>query len=206
MKKLFLASVVANVMDEFIKILPVSSEKLAVVFISNAADPYKDKWFVDTDRNKLKEKGFAVKDIDLRGKTEPELREETKNADIIFVAGGNTFYLLEKVKESGFDKVVKDFVAEGKLYVGSSAGAIIACPDIGFIGSLDDPLQASSLKSFEALSLVDFLVVPHFGKKGEEDKQDEIMKKHAGKEYDIIGITDEQAIVVENGNYKIVGN
>jgi len=125
MKKLFLASVVANTIEKFIEILLKSPDKLKVAFIPTAADPYKDKWFIEEDRNKLKEKGFNVKDVDIKGKTEQELLQELKDTDIIFVAGGNTFYLLEKARESGFERIEKEFVEKGVIYVGSSAGATL---------------------------------------------------------------------------------
>jgi len=203
MKKLFLASIVSNTIEKLIEILPGSSDKLAVAFIPTAADPYEDKWFVDEDRDKLKEKGFNVKDVDIKGKTEQELLEELKDVDIIFVAGGNTFYLLEKSRESGFDKIVKELIQKGVTYVGSSAGATLAGPDIEPIKTLDDPSKAPSLKSFNGLNLVDFNILPHFEEKNRKE-YGEIIRENSEKGYKLIILTDNQAVVVEDEEFKIV--
>ena len=203
MKKLFLASIVSNTIEKLIEILPGSSDKLAVAFIPTAADPYEDKWFVDEDRDKLKEKGFNVKDVDIKGKTEQELLEELKDVDIIFVAGGNTFYLLEKSRESGFDKIVKELIQKGVIYVGSSAGATLAGPDIEPIKTLDDPSKAPSLKSFNGLNLVDFIILPHFEEKNRKE-YGEIIRENSEKGYKLIILTDNQAVVVEGEEFKIV--
>lgn len=204
MKKLFLASVASNTIEEFIKILPEPPNKLTVAFIPTAADPYEDKWFVEEDRNKLKEKGFNVRDVDLKNKTEQELSAELEGIDILFVAGGNTFYLLQKVRESGFDKIAKEVVQKGIIYVGSSAGATLACPTIEPIKTLDDSSKAPSLKSFEGLKLVDFVILPHFGKEKYKAKYEKIMKEYTNAGYKVIPLTDNQAIAVEGDEYKIV--
>lgn len=204
MKKLFLASVVANTIDKLIGTLDELPERLTVAFIPTAADPYKDKWFIEEDRNKLKEKGFNVKDVDIKGKTEQELLQELKDADIIFVAGGNTFYLLEKARESGFDRTAKEFVEKGVIYVGSSAGATLAGPNIEPVKPFDDPSEAPSLKSFEGLNLVDFIILPHFGEEKDKQKYEEIVREYSEKGYKVIPLTDNQAVIVEGYEYKIV--
>ncbi len=203
MKRLFLASVVANTIEKLIEFLPRSPEQLTVAFITTAADPYEDKWFIEEDRNSLKEKGFNVRDIDIKNKTRQELLDELKDNDIIFVAGGNTFYLLQKARESGFDKITKEFVKKGIIYVGSSAGATFAGPDIEPIKTLDDPSKAPLLKSFEGLNLVDFIVLPHFGEEKYKKKYEKIIKEY-GAQYTLIPLTNNQAIVVENNGYKMV--
>jgi len=173
-----------------------------VAFIPTAADPYKDKWFIEEDRNKLNEKGFNVKDVDIKGKTEQELLQELKDADIIFVAGGNTFYLMEKVRESGFNKIVKEFVEKGIVYVGSSAGATLAGPNIEPVKPFDDPSEAPGLKSFEGLNLVDFIILPHLEEKNKQ-QYETIIKEYENK-YKIIPITDYEAVFVEDGNIKLI--
>lgn len=206
MKKLFLASIVANTIERFIEMLPKSPDELTVAFVPTAADPYKDKWFINEDRNKLKEKGFNVRDVDIKGKKEQELSDELGNVDIVFVAGGNTFYLLEKARESGFDKIVKEIIEKGIIYVGSSAGAVLAGPDIEPVKPFDDPSKTPSLRSFKGLSLVDFVILPHFGKEKYKSKYEEVIKKYSKKGYKFITLTDNQAVVVEDDKYKTIEN
>jgi dipeptidase E len=197
MKRLFLTSIFANVIEKFIEILPSPPDQLTAAFIPTAADPYEDKWFIDKDRNKLKERGFHLKDVDIKGKSKGELIAELEGMDIVFVAGGNTFYLLEKAKESGLYEIVKESVEKGVIYVGSSAGTILAGPTIEPAKDLDDPSQAPGLKSFKGLDIVDFVVLPHFDKDKNGDRYRGIMKEYASEDYRFIALTDFEAIAVQ---------
>ena len=47
----------------------------------------------------------------------PVLFQEVKDFDIIYVCGENTFYLLKKIRETGFDKVIIEFTKTDKLYL-----------------------------------------------------------------------------------------
>lgn len=203
MKRLFLASAASETLDEFTNNLPDSATKFTVAFIPTAADPYEDKHFMEDDRKKLVESGFNVIDIDLKEKTKNQLSYELKDADIIFVAGGNTFYLLDKVQKSGFDKLVKTLVQKGVIYIGSSAGAILAGPSIEPFKTLDDPSKVQNLKSFKGLNLVNFVVLPHFGKEKYKAKHQNIMNKYS-KKFKLLPITDLQAVVVDDNSIRIV--
>ena len=202
MKKLFLASVMPFTIEKLIKFLPKSPQELTIAFIPTAADPYEDKWFIKSDRDEFVKKGFQIKDVDINGKTEQELRYEFKDIDIIFVAGGNTFYLLQKAKESGFGKIAKELVEKGVIYVGASAGAVLAGTTIEVARPFDDPAEAPKLKSFEGLNLVEFAVLPHFDKKSEQICE-KLIKEAAEKGYKAIPITNQQAIVVNGDKYEI---
>lgn len=177
---------------------------MRVAFIPTAADPYKDKWFVKEDRDTLEEMGCEVVDVDIKEKTKQELERDLRNMDIIFVAGGNTFYLLNYVQKSGFGDVVKDLVlGKGVLYIGSSAGAVLAGPDIKPVEVLDDPTAAPDLQSTKGLKLVDFVVLPHYGDKKYKEKFRGIIKKYKDI-YQLIPLRNEQAVVVEGSQYSVV--
>ena len=98
----------------------------SVAFIPTAGDPYPERPWIDADRKALVELGYNVTDIDLKGVTAESLEKELSSHDIIFVAGGNTTYLVQQSYISGFDDVIRGFLERGKLYIGSSAGSILA--------------------------------------------------------------------------------
>ena len=100
MKRLFLTSNANIMLDRFIEKLDCSPDNLTVAFIPTAANNYTNKNFVDDDREKLLELGFKILEIDIADKTQTFLEKQLINADIVFVTGGNVFYLLEKVIES----------------------------------------------------------------------------------------------------------
>lgn len=80
--------------------------------------------------------------------------------DCMVVCGGNTYYLLAKLKESGFLDLIRDAVEKGVLYVGVSAGSVIASPSIDHISFLDE--NDSGLEDFSALGFVCEQIVPHY--------------------------------------------
>lgn len=124
------------------------------------------------------------------------------NASIIFVSGSNTFHLLEKVRESGFDKVVKEFVDKGVIYIGSSAGSVLVGPDIEPVAALEDR-SSINLDSTKGIGLVDFVTLPHYGKEKYKPKYEKIVKDFSGK-YELIKLEDKQAVVVEDKKHRIV--
>lgn len=162
MNTIFLTSQASEVLEKIVPFLPKKPEELRVVFIPTAGNPYlpNTPW-LEQDRSKLVELGFSVNDFDLEGKNMEETKVAIDNADIIFVGGGNTFYLLDRAKESGFIEAVRDAVAQGKIYIGSSAGSALASPDIKYVELFDEPTP-QSLQDTTALSLVKFRILPHF--------------------------------------------
>jgi len=206
MKNLFLASVARNTLNKFIESLDCPPSKLKVAFIPTAGNILKDNWFVAEDRNKLIDLDFKVIDINLEGKTKNQLSEEMKGVDIIFVAGGNTFYLLQETRKSGFDEIVDSFVKKGGIYIGSSAGTLLAGPSIELAKDIDNQAEAPELKSFDGLGLVDFIVLPHCDVKEFKDKIDQNLEKHKDYKYKIIKISDNQAVTVNGNSFQIVSN
>lgn len=206
MKKLFLTSVACNVLDKFVELLDCPPSELTVAFIPTAADVYENKSFVDNDRNKLSELGFKILDVNINGKTEEILQEQLKDVDIIFVAGGNTFYLLEKTIASGFDKIVKNLIKNGKYYIGSSAGSVLAGLTIEPVKLLDNPSKAPNLKSFDGLKLIDKIILPHYGNEKYQDKINQILADYSDVQKNIIKLTDNQAAVIEDEKLKIISS
>jgi len=57
--------------------------------------------------------------------------EQAMLFDAIYFTGGDTRHLLRRMKETGLDEIVKRMVYANKVYVGASAGSLIAAPNIG---------------------------------------------------------------------------
>jgi len=201
--KLFLTSagLPPETTEAFLKLLNKKPEETTVCFITTAADPYEDKWFVEKDKERLLELGFKITEIDLKQENEGSLNKKLKDFDVIFVEGGNTFYLLKYVKESGFDKALKLFLERGGIYLGVSAGTYIAGPDISLAGwKHAEDVNTVGLKDLRGLGLVDFYISPHY-----EPAHEAIINENKNKvSRPIFALTDLQAILVDNGNIKFV--
>ena len=83
-----------------------------------------------------------------------------KDVDVILVGGGNTFHLLNQVRLTGFDELLKT-VLEDKVYMGISAGSILATPSIAIASVDNGDENLCGITDLSGLSLVDFEVSPH---------------------------------------------
>ena len=194
--KLFLTSVAANVLEKLVPLLPKSPKELSVLFVPTAADPYENREWMEDDRNKLLELGFNVFDFDLKDKSEGEVKKALSKTDIVFVAGGNTFYLLEKVKLSGFDNAIKDSSNQRQIYIGSSAGSVILGPNIEPMKYLDDSTKALSLSDYSGLNLIDYIVLPHFDNKKYKEAYEKLTREYRNI-YKLKPLNDDQFIAIE---------
>lgn len=201
--KLFLTSagLPPETTEEFLKLLGKKPEETRVCFITTASHPEEDKWFVEKDRKRLLELRFNITELDLKEENEESLKNKLEDFDVIFVEGGNTFYLLKYVRESGFDKVLRSFLDRGGIYLGISAGSMIAGLNIESAEWKNADKNIVDLKDLTGLSLVPFVISVHI-----DESNIEGIKECASKVgYPVIALTDKQAVLVENGTQKIVG-
>lgn len=204
MRNIILASNAYLCLDRAFDLFPKGLLRSHAGFIPTAAQMYKTKPWLVEDRNKLISMGMEVTDIDLHNKDYGQLKSEIAGMDVIFVAGGNVFYLLQKTRDSGFDRVVKESVEAGVLYIGSSAGSVLAGPDIGPMRYLDDPATAPNLASTVSLGLVDFIPFPHWGNIQYKTEYSKTINKYYEMECKIIPLRDDQAVVVHDRLYTVI--
>lgn len=137
----------------------ISGKKVLFVITAAIGEgfvPYYD----ENDKPFIK-RGALVERYDIAGKEKAEIAAKLKEIDIVYVGGGNTFYLLQHLKACDFKSVLSQDWAREKIYIGSSAGSIVTGPDIEFIKEMDDPTRAT-LDDHKGFGWIDFLFLPHF--------------------------------------------
>lgn len=90
---------------------------------------------------------------------------DINNFDIIYMMGGNTFYLLDMIRKYNFDNSIRKFISKGKIYIGSSAGSEILGNSIEPALPYDE--NKVNMHDFSGLKLVNGLIIPHSNKKEE---------------------------------------
>ena len=123
--------------------------------------------------------------------------------DLIYVTGGNTFFLLQELKRTGADKILIQEIENGKCYIGESAGAIVVSPNIEYSSEMDCVEKAPNLIDYAGLNLVDFYVVPHF-KNWEMGKAVEKIVATYSSTLCLNVISDSQAILIRNNEIEIL--
>ncbi len=114
---------------------------------------------------------------------------------VIYVCGGNTFTLLKYAKESNLKSSIEKLLDRGGVYVGVSAGSIIAGPSIASAVVNGDE-NYIELKDLAGLNLTNTIIYPHYN----DNKGDEEIKKFEIENNVILKkLSDVQAILIENG-------
>lgn len=92
------------------------------------------------------------------------LKKMAFSSDIIHLGGGNTFYFLNQLRKHGLIKELRDWVINGGVLTGLSAGAIMMTPNIqtASFPSFDCDDNDENLKKLNSLQLVDFEFFPHY--------------------------------------------
>lgn len=121
---------------------------------------------IDQDDVKIAfaERGVAAEVVDILAMDHDDLATRMETVDILYLAGGNTFFLLDAIRKTGLDTMIAN--RDTLTLVGESAGALVLGRDIGHVAPLDNPDVAPDLVSTQGLGLVDVLAVPHY--KGED--------------------------------------
>lgn len=124
----------------------------------------------------------------------------TKEYDVIYVCGGNTFIYLDRIRKTGLDKFIIDSVKSNRsIYVGVSAGSIIAGPDISIASwGKEGDSNDIDLKDLRGLGLTNIVVSPHY----RDELKSELDEFRNTYEYQIYELTDDQALRL---NYSEIG-
>lgn len=201
MSRLLLASKLGDIIGRFSFVFPKPPAQLKVVCITTAGNVYASEnrgWQAD-EMQGFRNMGVTLAEFDIAGKSEAEVADALADIDLVYVTGGNSYYLLEQMQKCDFKSAVSAALARGALYAGSSAGAVVCCPHIGFIGAMDDRSK-SNLQDETGLGLIDFHILPHTDHpKYGPIIQDMLpaLKKMPGR---YVGLRDDQAVVVTD-NY-----
>lgn len=204
--KLFLSSTLEETMPLFTKAMGTKPKKTRVLFIANAADPYKEKYWIDFDRQAWIRAGYQLIEIDLRNTTDDSLINILDNSDVIHMCGGNTFYLLSLLQDKGFVDIIADFVRKNKIiYSGTSAGSILASSMMELYKYTDEGKQfTKKLTGFKGLGLVDFIIVPHCNnEKFIKTEVPKIISHLPEQKLPLIFLYDNQAVIVREKKFEI---
>lgn len=204
MKTLFLTSIAGDVLDDIVKKIPKDPKEYNLAFIITAAEVYTgDLWWIEKDRNKLTQLGFNITEFSITGLIKSEIEEKLKNIDIVFVAGGNHLYLLDQVIKTGFDQILLEKSKKDLIYIGSSAGSVIMGKRVDVIATKEELSYFLKLKS-DGIGLVDFTIVPHWGRPKYQQFYLELFEKFYKTNTKLVLLRDNQYLLVQGEDYKII--
>ena len=204
MKQLFLSSSFADVENLFVSFSKGRHIGQTITFIPTASLLEDVNFYVDEGKKSLENVGFVVDELEISTATEDEISRKLGSNEAIYVSGGNTFFLLQDLIITGADKLIKSHIDDGKRYIGESAGSIILSPNIEYVKHVDDLKKATKLKSFSALSEVEFFSLPHHTNFPFEEAVEKILADYAER-INLCPISNSQAIAVVGNKFEVLG-
>lgn len=127
--------------------------------------------------------------------------EHLKDYHLIYISGGNPFYLLYHLKRSGSDKVLQALYRQGVYLIGCSAGAVVLGPDIRIITYFDTESDRLGLTDLSAVELAPFSVLPHANRLRTKYGDFDVRVQHMRQElaHEVVLLEDYKSLLVEQG-------
>jgi dipeptidase E len=200
--KLILASDYTFLLKHGYALTGIPKDQLRIAYITTASKVARGKEFFEEVKAAVRKAGYDFEEIDIEGKSNDELRDLLRDKNVIHIEGGNTFYLLNVIRETGFSEVLKEQLEGGKVYVGTSAGAYIMCPTIEVANWNESGKDRFGMTDFTALNYVPFMLKVHYT----DDTEDLIRKNMSTLKYPLRILRDGQGILVKDGKYTFVGD
>ena len=130
----------------------------------------------------------VFKEVDLE-----KLKGKFEKADMIYVGGGDTVFMIDSWKQSGILPLLKDAYERGVIIAGLSAGAICWFTDMYTDG--EQALgEGEKYAMFKGLGWVDGTISPHYGA-----RMLDFDKIVCYNNFRALGLEDNSALVIEEG-------
>lgn len=202
MKNMILTSSLYESMGIVKKFLNEKTESKKILFIPTATNVDEYKKYIHLTQKVFEDFGYEVENFDISVFSEETVKEKISETKIVFVSGGNTFYLLQELKKKNLISYLREKIENGLLYIGESAGSVITAPNIEYADIVDDKALATELNDYTGLNLVDFYVVPHFEEEPFVESSRKVVELYKDK-LDLKVINNKEVVLVENDEFRI---
>ena len=159
------------------------------VLVTTAANPLGEPGIPDEVEAELRAAGLDVARLDL----DDEPADAVAVADVVAVSGGDPFHLLAAARRTDFGAAVRSALARGGVYVGFSAGAMVAGPTLAPL-AVTSPFTPPAGVDLTGLGLTSVLVLPHHDRPGRAERHAEARRRFP--ELDLRPLRDGEVVVL----------
>jgi len=204
---------IAKALEELVG-KPAKDTKIG--FIPTAANSERgDKEWLINDLHCIKERGYFVDIIELTALTPDAVLKALEDKDVIFVGGGNTFYLSYWLQKSGLFKILPELL-KTKVYVGISAGSMIMGDSLVLSSQAQNNPQAFEDEDYDlavsmgeasgkTLCIAPLIFRPHLNSRWAPNARNEIISKKVAKLTDrVYALDDNSALKIIDGKIEVV--
>lgn len=183
----------------FVELLEKNLRESKVLIVHTAQKPA-HLVFVEEIKKEISKIGILPENINYLNMAKEEHAPSLKSYDVIYVCGGNTYFILDRIKKIGLDKALKKYVKSGKLYIGVSAGSILAGKDISIAGwGSEGDVNEVHLKDLNGLGFVDFATFPHY----ENKLKKEVDSFRLSVKYPVETLKDGEALLITGKKLRV---
>ncbi len=152
----------------------------------------------------------AFDQIDIRVKGIHEFdspKDALKNAQGVFVGGGNTFLLVNELYEQGLMDMLKNKIESGMPYLGTSAGSNICGPTM----QTTNDMPIVQPPSFKTMGVIPFNINAHYldpnltSKHKGETRETRIQEYHFFNDIAVLGLREGSWLEVKNNKIVLKG-
>ena len=127
--------------------------------------------------------------------TDEYIRETILSASVIYASGGNLKFLLETWCRRGADTYLRQAYDNGTVIAGQSSGAMCWCRH-----GYDNCGKDGRFMFLDALGFIPYVMCPHF------EDWPEFLENVKLQEYDAIGLDNDIALAIVDGQYTVIDN
>jgi dipeptidase E len=176
-----------------------SFEGKKIAYIPTAANgEFYGSWKGGESIQEVLSLGAEVKVVELESCVYQDIYPQIRGCDILWMAGGQSGYLLYWIRRSMLDKKLNEILDEGTIYVGSSAGSMV-CSRTQYASEwfIGEPEPCASL--YPGLGLIDFEIYPHY--------EDELLPqiKKLWTKGELYLLKNGEVIIVEDDKVEVLG-
>lgn len=158
--------------------------------------------------------GMDICGVDMVRTFEEFAKFDFNNYSSIFIGGGNTYKLLKGIKENGIFEKIQNYLNNGGIISGGSAGAVIFGKDINIISTMDkNDVNLIDTKGFDCLNGIS--IFPHYTNTKSKLTAEENEIRTAGftkaiMEFsneigDVLAVPEEDTIYINDDSIELIG-
>jgi dipeptidase E len=189
------------------------SAKVVFVPTASAAQAGDHGWLVEDLSRLYALRWQELNVLDLNSLPAPLVLERLRNADVIYVEGGNHYHLANSIAVHGFAAELTDLL-ESKVYVGVSAGSMIFSRNLsertGEAFDEQDDLRIlgeARAQAYSPVGLFDWYLKPHLNSRGFPGRTPAWFEKAAAHlDFPVYAVDDDSAVRVRGDVVDVVSD
>ena len=141
--------------------------------------------------NRVSAFGFQKQNIYVFNYYEPS-GFDNLDIDVIYISGGNTFGTIKRIREANADSLIMNYVKNGVVYIGGSAGAHIASASITHVSKYDT--NTHGVTDMSGLGLYNGILLCHY----DDSRKEHFDELKANSQFNVIALKNGESILVND--------